>query len=514
MSNSKQTILIIEDTVTYQQSLKREFAKRGYDIICVATGEEGLEQVEKSNPALIISNLLLSGINGRDVCRILRMHDEHRFIPMMMLTQQKEDKAIIGDIEAEADSYITKNESMEMIVRRAEALLKLSLITKKMFQREGENLGEEEINLKEKKILIVDDDITYLQGFKRQLTEEGYNVSTGMSGEECFMSLQKDAPDLLLLDLMMPEIDGVDVCRQIRKIRKFHDLPIVMLTPSDSKEDVIRSFEAGVNDYIVKTEDPRVTKSRIYSVLRRRHFEKVSKELNEKMVRQEKLAAMGQLTSTVAHELRGPLGVIRNSAYFLKMRLAKNADEKIEKHLGILEEEVIVADKIIEGALDFVRVKEPDSQYIDIPTLIKDAIEREVIPGNVEIVIKPEEQLPFVQVDILQIRRVFSNLIMNAIQAMPSGGTLTISFGIIRIMDSESRGAEFVEVNFKDTGIGIPEENEKKIFEPLFTTKSKGTGLGLSICQNIIRAHKGMLDLESRQGEGAKFIVRLPVGKL
>ncbi len=497
--------MVIEDGVTYQQALKREFTQRGYEVCCASTGEDGLLETNKALPDLIILDLLLPGINGREVCRILKMNPKYRYIPVMMLTMQREDKAVVEGIEAGADSYVNKNETMEVIVRRAEALIKLSAASGPLLQEEEGK--EETINLTDKKILLVDDDITYLQGLKRQLVVEGYQVITGMSGVDCFLALKNEIPDLLLLDLKMPEIDGIDTCRQIRKSRRFQDLPIVMLTASDAQEDVVKSFEAGVNDYIVKSNDFRVTKTRVYSIIRRRHFENINRDLNDRMIRQEKLAAMGQLASIIGHEIRGPLGVIRNSVYFLKMKLGDNPDQKMIRHLTILDEEVVMANRIIEDTLDFARVKEPNLADTDVATIVRDALSREPMPSNIEVVTEFREDLPLVKVDPLQMGRVFCNLAINAAHAMPGGGRLVIASQKVVGTD---QGKKQVEISVQDTGSGINSDVAGKIFEPLFTTKSKGTGLGLPVCRNIVEAHKGTLSLESRSGEGARFVIRLP----
>jgi PAS domain S-box-containing protein len=280
----KKKILIIEDTLTYQQGLKREFIKQGYEVKCASSGEEGLHEVKSFKPNLIVLDLLLPGMGGREVCRELKMDIKYRHLPIMMLTMIGEDKTIEESLESGADSYVSKNESMDLIVKRAEALLKLSGIIEPLLdEHEGEEEEEEEERLSGKTILLVDDDITFLQGIKRQLMETGYKVVTAMSGEECFERLKEHVPDIILLDLVMPGIDGADVCRQIRKIKKFHNLPIVMLTASESNEDINRSFEAGVNDYVIKSADLKVINLRVYSILRRKHYEEETRQIRYRL---------------------------------------------------------------------------------------------------------------------------------------------------------------------------------------------------------------------------------------
>lgn len=232
-------------------------------------------------------------------------------------------------------------------------------------------------------------------------------------------------------------------------------------------------------------------------------------EIQQELVAHGKLVAMGKLSGIVGHEIRGPIGTIKNSIEFLNIRLGKNMDEKVKRHLDILREEVNRSDKIISDILNFGRVKEPSLTMEDVNKIVDDSIKRLVVPANIEIATEHGMDLPLIKADVSQIQRVFSNIMLNAIQAMPSGGNLVIS---TRVASREKRvEREHVEIEFKDTGDGISEENLEKIFEPLFSTRGKGTGLGLAVCQNIIHAHQGMIEVESEVGRGTVFRVKLPI---
>jgi len=233
--------------------------------------------------------------------------------------------------------------------------------------------------------------------------------------------------------------------------------------------------------------------------------EQIVKETQERLIRSEKLAALGKLAGLVGHELRNPLGAIRNSVYFLRLKLASAAqDEKIKRHLDILDEEVAVSDKMITNILTFGRAKIPELALTDIPEVIQASLEKLKVPANIEVTRQLEPGLPQIQADETQLQQVFSNIIVNAIQAMPGGGRLTISAKML---------GEFISLDFADTGEGISKENLGKIFEPLFSTRTQGTGLGLTVCQDIIEAHKGNISVESEKGKGTKFTIKLPVIK-
>jgi signal transduction histidine kinase len=226
------------------------------------------------------------------------------------------------------------------------------------------------------------------------------------------------------------------------------------------------------------------------------------KETQEKLVRSEKLAVLGKLSGILGHELRNPLGAIGNSVYFLKTKLEHIQDEKIKRHLKILEEEIDISTKIINDILTYGKVKEPQLANVIMSEVLKESLAKVHVPINIDVNLNMKNNLPPVIADEIQLVQVFSNILLNAIQAMPDGGILTIT-GI--------KKDRLIEVGILDTGEGIPKENLNKIFEPLFSTKAFGTGLGLSVCKSIIEMHKGKIEIESEIAKGTKFIVQLPI---
>ncbi len=224
------------------------------------------------------------------------------------------------------------------------------------------------------------------------------------------------------------------------------------------------------------------------------------KEAQKELIRKEKLAAVGKLAGSVGHELRNPLGVISNSIYFINMRF-KNGDKKVRKHLNILQREVEKSNRILKDLLDFARVSSPILEMRDINSLIKATLSNINVPASIIIELDLDSKLPKCLIDPIKLQQVFQNLITNSIQAMPKGGIIVIKTKKIDNM---------IELYFEDTGVGIPEENYQKIFEPLFSTKAKGIGLGLPIVKDIIELHKGTIEFESKVGVGTTFIIKLP----
>ena len=228
-------------------------------------------------------------------------------------------------------------------------------------------------------------------------------------------------------------------------------------------------------------------------------------ETQEQLIRSEKLAAIGQLASGVGHELRNPLGAIKNAVFYVRRRIAKTdlpaTEPRVAEFLDIIDDEVNAANKVITDLLGFSRVAKPTVSPVSLAGVIEDTLRHTHLPENVALTKDIDHNLPMVMVDADQIRQVFLNIVLNALQAMPEGGRLDIR---------ASRQGKFVEVEFADTGGGIPKSIIDKIFDPLFTTKAKGVGLGLSVCKSILDRHEGDIRVESEVGKGATFTVSLP----
>lgn len=223
------------------------------------------------------------------------------------------------------------------------------------------------------------------------------------------------------------------------------------------------------------------------------------------LVQSEKLASLGKLSAGVAHELNSPLTGILHFSQFVKE--ACPDQDQVSSDINVVIRETHRCKKIIKGLLDFARQSQPEKNREDVVLVLNKTvslIENHKDFRNIEIQKHFTVTLPPIMFDIDQIQQVFMNLIVNAQESMPSGGTLCIDAGI-------SADQEYIEILFKDTGTGISEENLEKIFDPFFTTKEKGTGLGLSISMGIIENHGGKLEVTSSKGQGTAIVVKLPL---
>ncbi len=230
------------------------------------------------------------------------------------------------------------------------------------------------------------------------------------------------------------------------------------------------------------------------------------KKAQERALRQERLATLGQLAGSIAHELRNPLGVISNASTYLSI-IQPKADPKVLEYLEIIKNETKTSEKIITDLLDYTHLQVTERTLIQVDALVQNSLKRFSPPKNVELVTRITENLPEVYINGTQLEQVLGNLLTNAYQAMPKGGLLTLS---AELFTGEEQKEKKVRISVTDTGEGIAPENLAMIFEPLFTTKAKGIGLGLPLCKKFVEANKGEISVTSKVNEGATFILVLP----
>jgi len=240
------------------------------------------------------------------------------------------------------------------------------------------------------------------------------------------------------------------------------------------------------------------------------------KSLSQQLIRSERLSSIGRLAASVAHELKNPLGAIRNAIYFIRTALDPQEhyqkDTQLKKIVKLAESEVDASVRIIEDLLDFARVVELIPRNTQINNLLEEIPQIVTIPENVQLKMDLDVTLPSAKVDPERLNQVFHNIVGNAIQAMPKGGTLTIKSRLEIQTGGKGAGKkELIAIAFEDTGQGIEPVHLPKIFEPLFTTKARGTGLGLAISGNLIDKHGGVIQVQSQVGKGTKFTIRLPL---
>jgi len=225
------------------------------------------------------------------------------------------------------------------------------------------------------------------------------------------------------------------------------------------------------------------------------------KEAHEQLIKSERLAAIGQVAAMVGHDLRNPLTGIKGATYYLKTKLGPNTDEKAREMLELIDKDVEHSNKIITDLMEYSKEIRLELTETTPKSIVREALHLVEVPKNIQVLDLTQSE-PKIKMDVEKMKRVFCNLVKNAVDAMPNGGKLTIA-------SRESDGS--MEVAFADTGIGMKKEIMEKIWTPFFSTKAKGMGLGLAICKRIIEAHGGSVSVESTAGKGTTFAVTIPI---
>jgi len=361
----------------------------------------------------------------------------------------------------------------------------------------------------------------------RELERGGHDTTFERveTAEEMTAALKKQAWDIIIADYRLRHFSAPEALELFQQSGL--DLPFIVISGTIGEETAVETMKAGAHDYLMKGNLTRLVPAverELHEAEVRKERKKAEKELEkhrehleelvkertkelqeaqEQLVRSEKLTVLGQLAGGMGHELRNPLGAIKNAAYFLNMAL-EEPEPEVKETLDILEKEVGTSERIISSLLDFAHPKPPIRHKVDINEVIQGALYHVTVPENVKVVTQLDKTLPAILADPDQLGQVFTNIIVNGIQAMPEGGQLAIK--------SEASNLEWVTISFADTGVGIPKQNLKKLFEPLFTTKAKGIGLGLAVTKTLVEGHGGTIEAQSKAGKGSTFTVRLPIG--
>jgi len=402
------------------------------------------------------------------------------------------------------------------------------------------------------KILIAEDDLTSRMILEKIIKKDGYETIFAKDGQEAWELFQRNEFRIVVMDWMMPRMDGLTLCKKIRAANVPNYIYILMLTANNERESVLTGFEAGVDDYMAKPFDPGELKVRLRTGQRIIKLEDKHNTVYTQLLQSEKMASVGQLAAGVAHEINNPTGFVSSNLKTLSeyqkdiigllkqykklITDLKDLDAKgdlpsaITKHLeqiGSLETEVdvdfILADasdvigdcregterikKIVLALKDFAHPGEEKVEEADINKGIESTLN--VVWNELKYkatITKDYGDLPRLECYPQQLNQVFMNILVNAAQAIEDSGEIRIS---------TRADGECVEIKISDTGIGIPKEYLLKIFDPFFTTKEvgKGTGLGMNVAYNIIKKHKGTIAVESIVGKGTTFKIRIPTGE-
>jgi len=385
-------------------------------------------------------------------------------------------------------------------------------------------------------ILLIEDESRLRHNLQLLLQSEGYQITTASHGAEAIQKVAETPYDLVITDIMMPEMDGFQVMEYLKA--HMPETVVVAITGYVSTESAVEALRRGAYDYLSKPFDFDMLKITIERALEKgrlqktlRHYmndleqkveerthklieanQKLEKSLvdlqaaQEHLIQAEKLSALGELIAGVSHELNNPLTIILGNVELLAPIATANA--KVKGQVERIYEAAVRCQQIVKSLLSFARKQTPTKTHVDINALCDNALKLltyQLKVSHITLEKRFDTALPTTMADPHQLQQVFVNLATNAYQAMSSYR------GRGKLVVETQRRQGMIQIAFHDDGPGISPEHQRKIFDPFFTTKEHGTGLGLSISYGIIKEHGGEIAIRSVPQEGASFLIELPI---
>ncbi|MBF2066649.1 MAG: hybrid sensor histidine kinase/response regulator [Calothrix sp. C42_A2020_038] len=415
-------------------------------------------------------------------------------------------------------------------------------------------------------ILIVDDTPTNLDVISEALSDAGFDVAIATSGERALQQVERRLPDVILLDVMMPGINGFETCRRLKANSITCDIPVIFMTALSDTDSKVEALELGAVDYITKPFQEKEVLARVKTHLQlRRLTQDLENQVKQKafelqtsqlqLIQSEKMSALGQLVAGIAHEINNPVSFISNNISHAEVYIKDllklidcyqhyypQAFIEIQNEIDAIELEYLREDlpKVIESMQAGIhRIKDISTSLrtfsrsddklpvcFDIHTgidstllILKHRLKASDIRPEIK-VIKEYGQIPKINCYAGQMNQVFMNILANAIDALEERNVgltfqeIEVNSNLIYIKTELSADSKSVLIYFKDNGIGMISEVKDKMFNYLYTTKQvgKGTGLGLAIVRQIVmEKHCGNITVNSEFGQGTEFIIEIPI---
>jgi two-component system NtrC family sensor kinase len=528
-SEKAKTVLVIDDSPTFREELKSVLGSSGYSVITADTGEEGLRIAVDSRPAVIVVDGVLPGIDGSTVIRRIRADAALRSTPCILLTALEERSGELNALDAGADAYVRKGEDTQVILARVTAALRSS----------GSSIPSASTPslLGPKRILTVDDSLTYLHEVAAQLREEGYDVIPAQSGEEAIDLLSVQTVDCILLDLVMPGLSGQETCRRIKGSATWRDIPLILHTALEEQDAMIEGINAGADDYIAKSSDLEVLRARVRAQLRRKQFEDENRNIREQLLQKElevtvansarelaearaifvdelerKNSELEAFSYSVSHDLRAPLRSIDGFSRLLLEDCEGKLDGKEQDYLRRVCDSAQRMGEIIDDLLLLSRVARAElkRERVDlsaIANVVFEDLRKKDLNRRVEL--RVAAQL-FVEADGGLLRVAFDNLLGNAWKFTAKVPEAWIEIGV----EQKSEGAVFF---VRDNGAGFDMSYAESLFRPFQRLHAEsdfpGTGIGLATVLRIIDRHGGRIWAEGVVDQGATFYFTIPPAK-
>ncbi|MFW6359260.1 MAG: response regulator [Chroococcales cyanobacterium] len=504
----KATILIVDDQ-SANLGLLLEFLKDySFKIILAHDGENAIEKAEKRLPDIILLDVIMPGIDGFETCRRLKESPATKDIPIIFMTALSETIDKVKGLTIGAVDYITKPFEFDEVLVRIQLHLRLRQLNQQLL-KQNERLAQEikerkksEETIREQaKLLDITTDAIFVQDLSGRILywNKGAERLYGWKSEE---AIAKNALELLYPEtappLKTPQQNVLSLGKwqgELHQIKKDTSKVIV-----ESRWTLVSSEEGEPKSILTVNTD--ITEK---------------KQLESQFLRAQRLESLGILAGGIAHDLNNILTPIMMSIQLLELKLT---DEQSEVWLEIVESNVKRGADLVKQVLSFSRGMEGERTLIQVKHIISEIkkIIQETFTKSIDISIDVSPDLGVIYGDVTQLHQVLLNLCVNAGDAMPTGGKLTISADNIYLDENyarmylEAQVGHYILIRVSDTGVGMNKGTIERIFEPFFTTKErgKGTGLGLSTALGIIKSHGGFVTVDSELGKGTTFKVYLP----
>lgn len=348
------------------------------------------------------------------------------------------------------------------------------------------------------KILVVDDSEFIVELIDRTLSDCGYIISKAYDGEEALHKIAVDEPDLIILDVMMPKMTGLEVCRKLKSDKKTMLIPVVLLTAKNFVEDKVTGFETGADDYITKPFNTKELKARIQGL--------INKKISQvKVVEVEKQEALETLAEEVAHEIRNPVTAIGGFARRIMNKLPEGS--QLREYAQMILNEAERLETMVGEIAEFKDIVVSANELVDIQEIVDSVFEQfndEMSRRNIEKVLQYDSEVSYTMGDEKNLKLVFTHVVENAVESIDGVGTITIKIGEVD---------DYLIIDVIDTGRGISVDELKRITRPFYTSKMSGAGMGLVIVKYIIEAHGGGLNISSVSGVGTTVRISIPVDR-